>query len=118
MVYLLEQTTSLFLLVAPALRREIDAPLSVMSNIKIAHSVSRRHGRSCRARVGVTNAMILLVGLALYAAAGVVIAVAFAVFGVTRVQPMPVSVGARVLIVPGAAALWPYVLVRWLKSIR
>ena len=62
--------------------------------------------------------MALLVGLALYAAAGVAVAVAFVAFGVTQVQPMPVSVGARVLIFPGAAALWPYVLIRWLKSVR
>ena len=62
--------------------------------------------------------MALLVGLALYAAAGVAVALAFVAFGVTRVQPMPVSVGARVLIFPGAAALWPYVLIRWLKSVR
>ena len=62
--------------------------------------------------------MALLVGLALYAAAGVAVAAAFVAFGVTRVQPMPVSVGARVLIFPGAAALWPYVLIRWLKSVR
>jgi hypothetical protein len=27
-----------------------------------------------------------------------------------------VSVGARILLVPGAAALWPYVLMRWSKS--
>jgi hypothetical protein len=40
------------------------------------------------------------------------------IFGVTRVQPMPVTIGARILIAPGAAALWPYVLVRWLKSAR
>jgi len=64
------------------------------------------------------GAMTVLVGLALYAATGVAVALAFVTFGVTRVQPMPVSVGARVLIFPGAAALWPYVLVRWLKSIR
>ena len=61
---------------------------------------------------------IALIALALYAAAGVVIALAFVIFGVTRVQPepLPVTVGARILIFPGAAALWPYVLVRWLKS--
>ena len=33
-------------------------------------------------------------------------------------EPAPVTTGARVLIFPGAAALWPYVLVRWLKSSR
>lgn len=58
----------------------------------------------------------LLNALALYAAVGVVTALAFVAFGVTRVQPAPVSFGARILILPGAAALWPYVLARWLKA--
>ena len=58
----------------------------------------------------------LLNALALYAAVGVVTAVAFVSLGVTRVQPAPVSLGARVMILPGAAALWPYVLTRWLKA--
>jgi len=58
----------------------------------------------------------LLNALALYAAAGIATALAFVVFGITRVQPAPVSLGARILILPGAAALWPYVLVRWLKA--
>jgi hypothetical protein len=64
--------------------------------------------------------MIVLIGLALYAAAGVAVAAAFVAFGVTRALPeaVPVSAGARILIFPGAAALWPYVLVRWLKSSR
>jgi hypothetical protein len=58
----------------------------------------------------------LLNVLALYATAGVVTALAFSAFGVTRVQAAPVSLGARILILPGAAALWPYVLLRWLKA--
>ena len=58
----------------------------------------------------------LLNALALYATVGVVTAVAFVSLGVTRVQPAPVSLGARILILPGAAALWPYVLTRWLKA--
>jgi hypothetical protein len=58
----------------------------------------------------------LLNALALYAAIGVVTALAFAAFGITRVQPAPVSLGARILLVPGAAALWPYVLRRWLAA--
>jgi hypothetical protein len=64
--------------------------------------------------------MIVLIGLALYAAAGIAVAAAFVAFGVTRVlpEPVPVSAGARILIFPGAAALWPCVLVRWLKSSR
>jgi hypothetical protein len=64
--------------------------------------------------------MIVLLALAVYAAAGAVIAAAFLVFGVSRVlpAPAPVTLGARVLLFPGALALWPYVLVRWLKSFR
>ena len=64
--------------------------------------------------------MIVLIALALYAAAGVAVAAAFVLFGVARVlpEPAPVTVGARILIFPGAAALWPYVLIRWLKARR
>jgi hypothetical protein len=60
----------------------------------------------------------LINALALYAAIGVLVALAFVTFGVTRVQPANVSMGARILILPGAAALWPYVLMRWLKAAR
>jgi hypothetical protein len=60
----------------------------------------------------------LLNALALYAAIGVVTALAFVAFGVTRVQPTSVSLGARILILPGAVALWPYVLMRWLRAAR
>ncbi len=58
----------------------------------------------------------LLNALALYAAVGAVTALAFVTFGVTRVQPAPLSLGARILILPGAAALWPYVLLRWIRT--
>jgi hypothetical protein len=62
--------------------------------------------------------LLLLNVLALYAAIGAAVALAFAAFGVTRVQPALVSLGARILILPGALALWPYVLVRWIKAVR
>jgi hypothetical protein len=61
-------------------------------------------------------ATILLGGFALYIALGLATALAFVIFGVTQVQGAPVTVGARVLIFPGAAALWPFVLARWRKS--
>ena len=61
---------------------------------------------------------VLLDALALYAGIGAITALAFVAFGVTRVQPGPVTLGARILILPGAAALWPYVLARWLKAER
>ncbi|HXW26830.1 MAG TPA: hypothetical protein VEK73_18960 [Xanthobacteraceae bacterium] len=62
--------------------------------------------------------MIALDLLALYAVVGAVTAVAFAAFGLARVLPpgTPVTVGARVLFLPGAALLWPYVLLRWVKA--
>lgn len=60
----------------------------------------------------------LLNALALYAAIGLLTALAFVMFGVTRVQPASMSLGARILILPGAAALWPYVLMRWIKARR
>jgi hypothetical protein len=64
--------------------------------------------------------MIVLIVLAVYAAAGLAVAAAFVLFGVSRVLPEPAAVtaGARILIFPGAAALWPYVLIRWLKARR
>ena len=61
-------------------------------------------------------AAILFGALVLYVAVGLMIAIAFVVSGVTRVQSAPVTVGARILLFPGATALWPIVLTRWLKS--
>jgi hypothetical protein len=63
-----------------------------------------------------TPATIIVYGIALYAACGVVLALAFVAVGISRVQPAPVSLGARILILPGAVALWPYVLMRWLGA--
>ncbi|HET7679119.1 MAG TPA: hypothetical protein VFK79_03175 [Xanthobacteraceae bacterium] len=65
-------------------------------------------------------AVILLAAAAFYAAAGIVVAFAFAAFGVTRVlrDPVTVTVGARFLLIPGAAALWPLVLRRWIQQWR
>ena len=63
-----------------------------------------------------TPATIIIYGLALYAACGIALALAFVVAGISRVQSQPVSLGARILILPGAVALWPYVLMRWLAA--
>lgn len=62
--------------------------------------------------------MLVLDLLALYAVAGAVTAIAFVTFGLARVLPAgtPVTVGARALLIPGAAILWPYVLLRWVKA--
>ena len=61
-----------------------------------------------------------LLALALYAATGFAVAIAFLAFGVTRVLPEPAkaTLGARIMLFPGTAALWPYVLIRWLRSSR
>jgi hypothetical protein len=61
-------------------------------------------------------ATTFVIGVAVYVAAGLVAGVAFVMFGVTTVQSAPVTVGARVLLLPAATALWPLVLSRWLKS--
>jgi hypothetical protein len=63
-------------------------------------------------------ATIVAIGLALYVAAGFVAGLAFVIFGVTTVQGAPVTVGARILLLPGATALWPLVISRWLQSRR
>ena len=65
-----------------------------------------------------TIATVLFGALVLYLAAGLVIAIAFAVSGVTQVQSAPVTIGARLLLVPGVLALWPIVLARWRKARR
>lgn len=59
---------------------------------------------------------ILAAALVVYVIAGLVAGAAFVLFGVTTVQSAPVTVGARILLLPGATALWPLVLSRWLKS--
>ena len=61
--------------------------------------------------------MILLEALAAYAVIGSFIAIPFVVFGISRVMPRAsVTPGARLLLLPGAVALWPLVLARWLRS--
>jgi hypothetical protein len=66
-------------------------------------------------RAGMAN--ILFYVLALYALCGIVTGVAFVTVGVAQVLPhASVTAPARILWLPGAAILWPYVLRRWLQS--
>ncbi len=61
----------------------------------------------------------MLYGLFLvYVAAGLLTALAFAFFGAPRLVPSSFTPGARILLIPGAFALWPYILFRWLKAGR
>jgi hypothetical protein len=64
--------------------------------------------------------VILIDLLALYAFVGAATALAFVTFGIARVLPAgtPVTLGARVILMPGAALLWPYVLLRWIRAPR
>ena len=62
---------------------------------------------------------ILLGALAAYIVIGLATAVAFVTVGIAAVLPSNrVTVGARLLFLPGAAALWPLVLRRWLEARR
>lgn len=67
-----------------------------------------------------TAAALIGFGLAIYAAAGVLTALAFVSFGVDRAleQPASFTFPARVILLPGAAALWPYILFRWFVAGR
>ena len=64
--------------------------------------------------------MILLEGVCLYTLVGLLTALAFVMTGVAQVlpRPAPVTIGARILLIPAAAALWPYVLYRWSRCGR
>jgi hypothetical protein len=59
--------------------------------------------------------MILRAAIGIYALVGVVTALAFVTTGVSKVlpRPVPVAIGARILLLPAAAAPWPYLLFRW-----
>ncbi len=62
----------------------------------------------------------LFVGaLAAYAAAGAIFAIAFVFFGIARIDPVArhSSIGFRLIVMPGVAALWPLLLGRWLKEV-
>lgn len=53
-----------------------------------------------------------------YAGVGIVFAVAFAVRGAGRIDPSARggTWGFRILILPGAAAFWPWLALRWLAG--
>jgi hypothetical protein len=63
-----------------------------------------------------TIAVILFGVVVIYVAVGFVAGLAFVAYGIGVVQAAPVTVGARILLLPGATVLWPLVLSRWLKS--
>jgi hypothetical protein len=56
--------------------------------------------------------------LAAYGAAGAVFAAAFVTVGIRRVDPAAehAPAGFRLIVIPGAAALWPLLLARWVRT--
>lgn len=52
-----------------------------------------------------------------YVAAGVLFALAFAAWGVSRIDPVAhgCTAGFRLIILPGATALWPVLALRWAR---
>lgn len=65
-------------------------------------------------------AEIFVDALATYGLAGTVFAVAFVNRGIHRIDPVAehAPLGFRLIVVPGVAALWPLLLIRWLKAVR
>ncbi len=63
-------------------------------------------------------AATLVWAAAIYALLGLLFAVAFVAFGVTRVDGAARGTGPgfRLLILPGVAPLWPLLLRRWLQG--
>ena len=63
-------------------------------------------------------ATLLVDTLYLYGIAGLIFAIPFVVTGVKRIDSQAIGsgVGFRVLIFPGAAALWPLLLRRWISG--
>jgi hypothetical protein len=65
----------------------------------------------------IAAAFLILLGL--YLACGFLFAIPFVVRGVKRIDPHAKhgSWGFRLLIIPGTMAIWPLLLLRWLKGI-
>ena len=60
----------------------------------------------------------ILDALAAYGVAGAVFAAAFVTIGIRRVDPAAehAPLGFRLIVMPGVAALWPLLLVRWART--
>lgn len=67
-----------------------------------------------------SGAELVVAGAAGYLLAGLVFGLAFVTVGVGRIDPAArgTSVAFRVLILPGAVALWPFLAVKWVASNR
>lgn len=65
-----------------------------------------------------TIATIVVIAAAVYSTVGIVFAAAFVAKGAARLDPDAEggTLGFRVLIFPGAAALWPVLLLKWRRA--
>jgi hypothetical protein len=67
-------------------------------------------------------AIVILTSASVYALLGVLVGGMFVVTGVSTVDHAAAGKGApwsfRILILPGAIALWPVVLLKWLRAAR
>jgi hypothetical protein len=62
-------------------------------------------------------ATVIFIALLCYLAIGVAVGLAFVSVGVVRVQHAPVTLGARILLLPGATLLWPLIVSRWIRAV-
>ena len=64
-------------------------------------------------------AEVLVDALTAYGLTGAVFAVAFVMMGIHRVDSVAehAPLGFRLIVLPGVAALWPLMLVRWLRAV-
>lgn len=63
-------------------------------------------------------ALLLARALEAYLVLGALFAVPFVIWGVARVDPVAKegTLGFRLLLLPGCAALWPLLLARWVRG--
>ena len=63
-------------------------------------------------------AAVILALAGLYTVAGIVFAVAFVIRGASRIDPATRGAGVlvRAMWLPGAAALWPVLVKKWISS--
>ena len=64
-------------------------------------------------------AELFVAALTVYGLGGIAFAGGFVIFGIHRVDPVAEhsTIGFRLIVIPGVAALWPLLLTRWLRAV-
>jgi hypothetical protein len=64
--------------------------------------------------------MWVLYAAGVYLTAGLIVAAGFVSFGLSHVlaEPRPATIGARIILIPASALLWPYVVLRLVRGVR